>query len=116
MQEIITRVNRIRKENTALHSTWNIEFAESTNEQIICYTKYDAETNNALIIAVNLDPFHTQSGYVKIPLAKLNLPPESTYRVHDLLGGDKYRWQEWNYVSLDPWQMPAHILRIETDI
>jgi starch synthase (maltosyl-transferring) len=33
------------------------------------------------------------------------------YEAHDLLSGETYLWQgSYNYVSLDPEKMPAHIL------
>lgn len=115
IKEVITRVNRIRKENPALQSTWNIEFAETTNDQIICYTKVDKQTNNKLIIAVNLDSHNTQSAHVRLPLKHLGISDGQEYKVKDLLSGDTYRWQgDWNYVQLNPYEMPAHIFKIET--
>jgi starch synthase (maltosyl-transferring) len=31
-----------------------------------------------------------------------------------MLSGEKYRWRnEWNYVQLNPYHMPAHILKVE---
>ena len=115
IKEIIARVNKIRKENTALQDTYNMEFAHTTNDQIICYCKTDKRTGNMLIIAVNLDHFNTQAAEVRIPLEKIGMPVGQQYRVKDLLSGDKYTWGETNYVELNPWEMPAHILRIETD-
>ena len=113
IREIISRVNRIRKDNTALHTTWNIKLAESTNDQIICYAKADKKTNNALIVAANLDVHNTQGAYVKIPVAELGLQDDQKYRVHDLLSGATYEWEgEWNYVQLNPFEMPAHIFRL----
>lgn len=110
--EIISRVNRIRRENPALQTTWNIEFAETTNDQVLCYTKISPEHKNALIIAVNLDPFHTQSAQVDLP-AGINEFLGSTFHVRDLLSGDKFRWNSGrNYVELNPYQMPAHIFKI----
>lgn len=112
--EIISRINRIRKENPALQTTWNIHFAETDNENLICYVKRCRRTGNRLIIAVNLDSHNTQSGYVKIPLEKLEIGAGQRYAIKDLLSGDKYHWQdEWNYIKLNPYQMPAHIFRIE---
>ncbi|MVN21695.1 alpha-1,4-glucan--maltose-1-phosphate maltosyltransferase [Mucilaginibacter arboris] len=111
--EIITRVNKIRKENTALHSTWNIDFAETTNDQIICYVKTDAATGNSLIIVVNLDVFNMQSAQVKIPMPKLNIGYDEPYVVKDLLSGSKYTWGELNFVELNPYLMPAHIFKVE---
>ena len=114
IQEIITRVNKIRRENIAFHTTWNIEFAETTNDHIICYCKADTETGNIFIIAVNLDPYNTQTANVKIPLQSLGIRSEQPYTVSDLLSGDRYQWrEEWNYVQLNPCEMPAHILKVE---
>ncbi len=117
-REIITRVNRIRKANPALHETNNVHFAVSTSEHIICYVKStppsEAGRGNVLIIAVNLDHFNTQSAWVQIPLLEAGLEVGRTYQVHDLLGGSTYRWTgEWNYVSLNPYQIPAHIFLVE---
>lgn len=115
IREIMTLLNKIRKENSALQSTSNIKFAETSNDQVICYLKTDLKTNNKLIIAVNLDPFNTQSATIKLPLKKLGITNEEMFQVRDLLSQDRYRWKgESNYVQLNPFEMPAHILRIET--
>jgi starch synthase (maltosyl-transferring) len=112
--EIITRLNRIRKENAALQTTWNIEFADTSNDQVICYVKTDKTSNNNLIVAVNLDAFNTQGAHVKVPLNKLNIGYSEPYQVTDLLSGSKYRWVgDLNYVELNPYQMPAHIFKVE---
>ena len=35
-------------------------------------------------------------------------------RVRDLLSGESYQWHnEWNYVELHPYRMPAHIFKVE---
>ncbi|WP_310588640.1 alpha-1,4-glucan--maltose-1-phosphate maltosyltransferase [Dyadobacter psychrophilus] len=113
-REIITRVNRIRKENPALQSTWNIDFTETNNDMVICYVKADDATNNALIISVNLDVFNTQGAHIKVPIHRFGIHPDQTYRVSDMLSGEKYYWQgEYNFIQLNPYEMPAHILKIE---
>jgi len=112
--EIIRRVNHIRRENPALQSTWNIELAESSNDQIICYAKKDKESGNLLIIAVNLDVFNVQGGHVRIPFERMKLSSLRQFRVRDLLSGESYQWHnEWNYVELNPYRMPAHIFKVE---
>jgi starch synthase (maltosyl-transferring) len=114
IKELITRINKIRKENAALQTTWNIEFAETSSEQIICYSKADRSRNNVFIIAVNIDAFNTQSAQVKIPVNALGIDANRPYRLTDLLSGDKYTWHgEWNYVALNPYEMPAHIFKVE---
>ncbi|KQS26983.1 alpha-1,4-glucan--maltose-1-phosphate maltosyltransferase [Dyadobacter sp. Leaf189] len=113
-REIITRVNKIRKENPALQTTWNINFAETSNDMVICYTKADPLSNNLLIIAVNLDFFNTQGANIKVPLHKLGMHWEQSYRVRDMLSGELYDWHgEYNYVQMNPYEMPAHIFKIE---
>lgn len=115
IREIITRVNRIRRENTALQSTNNILFCENNNPHLLCYCKQDRRNGNTLIIAVNLDLYNIQGAQIKLPLEKLGMDKTQSFKVHDLLSGDVYQWQgEWNYVQLAPWEMPAHIFRVMT--
>jgi starch synthase (maltosyl-transferring) len=98
-----------------LQSTWNIEFSDTDNDQLIAYTKVDQDETNKLIIVVNLDPYNTQSGWVQVPLKRLKIEEHESYSVTDLLTGASYIWQnEWNYVELHPQAIPAHIFKVET--
>ncbi len=113
LKDIITRVNRIRKENPALQTTWNLRFYETDNEYLLCYGKTSEDLMNILIIVVNLDPYHTQSGWVQIPVREFGIPTDQPYLVHDRLGEDKYIWQgERNFIELDPHIIPARIFRV----
>lgn len=110
IREVITRLNRVRREHPALQSTWNISFAESNNDQLICYGKADAGSGDVVLVAVNLDPFHPQSAHVKVPLEPLGLNAGVPYTLYDVLSGNRYRWEgEWNYIALNPHEMPAHV-------
>ncbi|MFD1095792.1 alpha-1,4-glucan--maltose-1-phosphate maltosyltransferase [Salegentibacter chungangensis] len=114
-KELITRLNLLRLENHALQTTWNIEFSETDNKMILCYSKIDEDSGNKLLIVVSLDPDHSQSGWVKMPVDLFKIKNPNSYNVHDLLNGSNYMWQnEWNYVELHPQSIPAHIFRIET--
>ena len=115
IKEMISILNRVRKENPALQSTWNISFNDTDNNQILAYTKIDQDQDNKLIIVVNLDPYNTQSGWIRVPISQLDIENETSYSVTDLLTGASYIWQnEWNYVELHPQAVPAHILKVET--
>src|SRR3712207_8190621 len=37
-------------------------------------------------------PYHTQSGWVTLPLESLGVDPHRPYQVHDLLGDGYYLW------------------------
>jgi starch synthase (maltosyl-transferring) len=62
---------------------------------------------------VNLDPHHTQAGWVELPLEELGLDATRSFQAHDLLSGARFLWHgPRNYVALDPQQAPAHIFRL----
>jgi len=113
MRKLIALVNRIRNENPALQTTWNIWFAEVQNDQLLCYGKTDDEKENRIFVVVNMDPNNTQGGWIKIPLEELGISPGIDFEMNDLLTGNKFKWNgEWNYVELNPQIFPAHIFRI----
>jgi len=113
LKDFIAGVNRIRRENPALHSDWSLRFHEVDNEQLICYSKRTDDLSNVVLVVVNLDPHHTQSGWVEFPLEELGIDPPKPYRMHDLLSDAGYLWQgSRNYVELNPQIVPAHILRV----
>jgi starch synthase (maltosyl-transferring) len=113
MRELIARVNRIRRENPALRTNWNIRFCESDNDNILCYLKSTADRSNLLLIVVSLDPFNDQQGTVRVPLAELGIGAGRPYLVHDLLTDEKNIWHgEENRVSLSLQAVPAKIYRL----
>ncbi|HZQ73545.1 MAG TPA: alpha-1,4-glucan--maltose-1-phosphate maltosyltransferase [Burkholderiales bacterium] len=101
---IIARLNRIRRENPALQSDWSLRFHGIDNPQLLLYTKEAGD--NLIVVAVNLDPHRVQSGWTDLPLS-------GSYEVHDLLGGGRFTWSgARNYVELNPFTVPAHVLRV----
>jgi starch synthase (maltosyl-transferring) len=122
LKEFIARINRIRGDNPALQSNRNLRFHNTDNSSLICYSKATDDLSNVIIVIVNLDSFHTQSGYVDLDLHLLGLDATHAFQVHDLLGEGRYLWHgPRNYVELSPESLPAHIfhvrrwVRTETD-
>jgi len=110
----VTRVNRIRRENPALHEYTNLRFYRCDNDQLIAYGKTTRDRSNIIVCMVNLDYTWPQSGWVDVPLAEWGLSPDQPYVVHDLLTDERFTWRgNVNWVRLDPNVRPAHILRIE---
>ena len=113
LEELITRVNGIRRENPALQRDTSLRFHDTDNEQLIAYSKQSDDGQNVIVTVVNLDPHNVQSGWVNLPLATLGIEEDRAYQVHDLLSDAHYLWQgAWNFVMLDPQVMPAHIFRV----
>ena len=115
----ITRLNQIRNENPALHLLRNLEIQSSDDSSIICYSKHVSAENsptgqaNTIIVVANTDPHAVRETTVHLDLAKLGLPYGSRYRVTDLITSNSFHWGEHNYVRLDPFTEPAHILRVD---
>jgi starch synthase (maltosyl-transferring) len=113
LKDLIARVNKIRKENPALQLTRNLRFYETDNEYMLFYGKTTEDLANIILVVVNLDPYHTQSGWVRVPIAEFGIASNQPYLVHDVLSEDKFIWNgERNYVELNPQVICARILRV----
>lgn len=115
LTELIAVVNRIRRENPALQQNLTLQFHETTNDDILCYSKSAGE--DVILSIVNVDPHNTQNGYVDLDLTALKLDANRPFQVHELLTGARYTWHgARNYVSLNPHVVPAHIFRIRRKV
>ncbi|MEO8353782.1 MAG: alpha-1,4-glucan--maltose-1-phosphate maltosyltransferase [Chthoniobacteraceae bacterium] len=113
IKDWITRLNRIRRENRALHLYDNLRFYRTENDAILCYGKMTPARDNIILVVVNLDPRHSQNSYIHIPLEDLGAMDTDTYQVHDLLSDARYIWHgSAHYVELNPEVQPAHVFRV----
>jgi starch synthase (maltosyl-transferring) len=114
---LIARINRIRRNNTALQSDHGLSFCPVDNDRLIAYVKSDAAADNIVLTVVNLDPYNTQSGWIDLDLNRLKIDADQPYQVHDLLSDQRYQWRgRHNYVLLDPQRMPAHLFRLRRHV
>ncbi len=117
LKELIARINRIRRENPALHADRRLRFHAIDNEQLICYSKHTADFANVILVVVNLDPHHTHAGWLELPLSELGLEPGTPFQVHDLLSDARYLWHSHrNFIELNPQVVPAHIFRVRKKV
>ena len=49
--------------------------------------------SDAILVVVNLDPHHTQSGWLDLNLEALGIEPDQTFQAHDLLSGSRFLWK-----------------------
>jgi starch synthase (maltosyl-transferring) len=115
LAEHIGRVNRIRRENAALHSDRRLRFHGTDNDQLLAYSKRTPDRENVILVCVNLDPHHVQAGWTELDLEELGVEDEEeSFEVHDLLSDERFVWQgPRNYLELDPDEIPVHIFRVE---
>ncbi|MGI0090155.1 MAG: alpha-1,4-glucan--maltose-1-phosphate maltosyltransferase, partial [Nitrososphaerales archaeon] len=110
IKDYIAKINAIRRENLALQRTDNLKMLECDSEEIFFFSKWTQNRSNVILVAVNLDPFLTHSGTVKVPLRDLGIDLSEPYKVKDLITGNEYHWRgESNYVRIDPSVEPAHV-------
>jgi starch synthase (maltosyl-transferring) len=113
IKDYIARINKIRRENTALQLHKNLRFYRADNENILFYGKTTPNKDNVILIAVNLDPFQTHESPIYIPLEEMGINPREEYVVDELITGTSYLWTgEVQKVSLNPQIEPAMILKI----
>jgi starch synthase (maltosyl-transferring) len=117
LKDFLARLNTIRRENAALQADRNLWFHVVDNDQLVAYSKHTDDVDNIVVVIANLDPHHTQAGFVELPLEKWGLAPERPFQVHDLLSGARFLWTgRRNYVALDPQRAPAHVFRLRRHV
>lgn len=117
LSDLLSIVNQIRREQPALQTNEFLRFHHTSNDQIICYSKTDEAGANMILVAVNLDPFNTQSCWVELDAEVLGIEPDLEYQVHDLISDERYRWRGLrNFVQLNPWVIPAHVFRVRRHV
>ena len=113
IKDYITKLNRIRRQNRALHEYENLRFHTVENEQIIFYSKATEALDSVILVVVNLDPHNNQSGFAYVPLESFGINGGDPFQVEDLLTGEKFVWRGLrNFVMLDPHSRPAHVFRL----
>jgi starch synthase (maltosyl-transferring) len=113
LKDYIARLNRIRRENEALHSNARLRFHTVDNDHLIAYSKTTEQLDNMILVVVNLDPHHAQGGHIELPLEPLGIDLRHPFQVHDLIGDGRYLWNgPRNYLELDPRSSPAVVLRV----
>jgi starch synthase (maltosyl-transferring) len=114
----ITKLNSIRQAHPAVTQLRNLELHHTEDSGILAFSKHlSAEHSptgkaDSVIVVVNVDPHAVRETTVQLDLAKLDLDSNSSFEVEDLLTGEIYTWSQSNYVRLDSFVEPAHVLTI----
>ena len=117
LADTIARMNRARRDNSALQSDTSLRFFPVDNDNLLCYAKSDPERENLVVVVVNLDPHHVQSGWVELDLATLGIDAQTAYQMHDLLSDARFLWSgPRNFVQLDPLRAPAHLFALRRKV
>lgn len=113
IKDFITKINRIRRDNPALHELDNLRFYPADDDNILFYGKMTADRSNMVFIAVNVDPFDPHVAELEFPLKEMGFKAGETFQVEELLTGRKHLWRNAKQgVRLDPEVNPVEIFRI----
>lgn len=117
----ITRLNEIRRAHPALAQRRNLQVHGSDDDAILVYSKHldraftGTGSDDTLLVVVNTDPHSARETTVHIDLPALGLDWSATYEVEDLITGAVWTWGSDNYVRLDSFVEPVHILSVKAD-
>jgi len=115
----LRQLNEIRREHPALHQLRNTTVHWSDDEGILVYSKHlpkrftGTGSSDAIIVVANVDPHSVRETTVHLDLEALGLEIGSTFSVTDLLTQQVFTWGTDNYVRLDAFTEPVHILRVD---
>ncbi|MFK3670904.1 alpha-1,4-glucan--maltose-1-phosphate maltosyltransferase [Leifsonia aquatica] len=115
----LTMLNRTRSEHPALRQLRNLHVHRSDDDAILVYSKHlpgaftrSGKADTVLVVA-NVDPHSARETIVHLDVAALGLPPESSFEVKDVVTGQRWTWGADNYVRLDAFTEPVHILVVK---
>lgn len=115
---LLRRLNEIRAEHPALRQLRNLDLHWSDDEAILVYSKHlDAAftgtgRDDTIIVVANVDPHSVRETTVHLDTTRWGVPPGASYEVEDLLTGAVWTWSDHNYVRLDAFAEPVHILKV----
>jgi starch synthase (maltosyl-transferring) len=115
----LTRLNDIRRRHPALQWLRNLRLHHVDNDGIMAFSKrrqLPDGREDTVIVVVNLDPHAVREGTLALDMPALGLDWPDHFSVYDELTGATYLWGQHNYVRLDPYWEPAHILTVRRSV
>ena len=106
----LTMLNRVRREHPALHWLDNITFHDVDSPDVLAWSKQTGD--DVVLVVVNLDPHGAREATVSLDMTALGADWDDRLRVTDQVTGSSYDWGVQNYVRLDPFDQPAHVLTV----
>ncbi|MFB8386661.1 maltotransferase domain-containing protein [Microbacterium sp. NPDC055910] len=114
----LTRLNEIRRDHPALGQLRNLTVHWSDDDAILVYAKHvDAALtptgrSDTIIVVVNVDPHSARQTTVHLDTRVWGVEPNEPYEVEDLVTGATWTWTDHNFVRLDAFTEPVHILHV----
>ncbi|MFL6610032.1 MAG: alpha-1,4-glucan--maltose-1-phosphate maltosyltransferase [Pseudomonas sp.] len=109
----IAQLNRIRRQNPALHTHLGLRIYNAWNDNILYFGKRTPDGSNFILVAVSLDPHNVQEANFELPLWEMGLPDDAQTQGEDLMNGHRWTWYgKYQFMRIDPAYQPFGIWRI----
>jgi starch synthase (maltosyl-transferring) len=109
----IAQLNRIRRQNPALHTHLGLKIYNAWNDNILYFGKRTPDGSNFILVAVSLDPHNVQEANFELPLWEMGLPDDAQTQGEDLMNGHRWTWYgKYQFMRIDPAVQPFGIWRI----
>ena len=114
----LRRLNSIRASHPALHQLRNLAVHWSDDDSILVYSKHldgaftGDGSSDTIIVVANVDPHSVRETTVHLDTTLWGIAPGESYEVEDLITGAVWTWSDHNYVRLDAFSEPVHILHV----
>lgn len=116
--ELLTNLNRVRREHPKAFSYHNLTVLESSDPNILAFARHTpaeltgTDKPETLVVVVNLDGHEAHQAMVHLELPDYGIDPKWGAHIHDELTGRDFAWSWDNFVSLAPWADVAHIFTV----
>jgi len=111
-------LNAARTAHPALRQLRNLRTHWSDDEAILVYSKHleaslsPSGTDDTIIVVANVDPHSARETTVYLDTTLWGVEPGVPFEVEDLVTGAVWTWTDRNYVRLDAFAEPVHILHV----
>ncbi|GAA1847746.1 maltotransferase domain-containing protein [Microbacterium koreense] len=115
----LTQLNDIRRAHPALRQLRNLTVHWSDDDAILVYAKHlDAALSpegdsDTIIVVANVDPHSARETMVHLDTRVWGVDPGEPFDVEDLVTGARWTWSDHNFVRLDAFSEPVHILHVK---
>lgn len=112
------KLNAIRRAHPALQQLRNIQLQHVDDDAIVAFSKFlpgaqtDSGKPDGVIVVINTDPHAVRETTIRLNTALFGIPNGSQFEVTELITGTTYTWGNDNFIRLDSFAEPAHILAV----
>ena len=115
----LRRLNEIRAAHPALRQLRNLTVQYSDDDAVLVFVKRadgaltGTGEDDTIIVVANLDPHSVRQTMIHLDTRLFGIEPGEQYAVQDLVTGAAWTWTDHNFVRLDAFAEPVHIVHVK---